>query len=119
MIRRPPRSTLFPYTTLFRSEEETQIGSLISRSHRDRVRGYVELGAEEGAEVLCGGRPPDDPALARGGYPLPAGVRRGRQPTRGGREGGFWPAGRAPSLSHPGAGGGVGDEPPDRVVRPV
>src|SRR2546429_1532157 len=23
MIRRPPRSTLFPYTTLFRSEEET------------------------------------------------------------------------------------------------
>src|SRR3712207_7790642 len=24
MIRRPPRSTLFPYTTLFRSEEEKQ-----------------------------------------------------------------------------------------------
>src|SRR3712207_7474777 len=23
MIRRPPRSTLFPYTTLFRSDEET------------------------------------------------------------------------------------------------
>src|SRR3712207_8822678 len=23
MIRRPPRSTLFPYTTLFRSQEET------------------------------------------------------------------------------------------------
>src|SRR2546430_10661694 len=26
MIRRPPRSTLFPYTTLFRSQEETSIG---------------------------------------------------------------------------------------------
>src|SRR2546425_10236826 len=25
MIRRPPRSTLFPYTTLFRSREETRI----------------------------------------------------------------------------------------------
>src|SRR2546425_9682498 len=25
MIRRPPRSTLFPYTTLFRSEEEETI----------------------------------------------------------------------------------------------
>src|SRR3712207_8310850 len=25
MIRRPPRSTLFPYTTLFRSEPEAQI----------------------------------------------------------------------------------------------
>src|SRR2546429_1505817 len=26
MIRRPPRSTLFPYTTLFRSLEQTPIG---------------------------------------------------------------------------------------------
>ena len=25
MIRRPPRSTLFPYTTLFRSSEDDQI----------------------------------------------------------------------------------------------
>src|SRR3712207_7622437 len=28
MIRRPPRSTLFPYTTLFRSEEEHVLGSV-------------------------------------------------------------------------------------------
>src|SRR5260221_2025725 len=28
MIRRPPRSTLFPYTTLFRSESETDAASL-------------------------------------------------------------------------------------------
>src|SRR5256885_10921047 len=28
MIRRPPRSTLFPYTTLFRSIPETRPGSL-------------------------------------------------------------------------------------------
>src|SRR5260370_14851149 len=26
MIRRPPRSTLFPYTTLFRSEESPEVG---------------------------------------------------------------------------------------------
>lgn len=52
-------------------EEETQIGSLISHSHRDRVRGYIDVGAREGAKVLCGGRPPDDPALARGAYLLP------------------------------------------------
>src|SRR2546422_4383199 len=26
MIRRPPRSTLFPYTTLFRSREGTRVG---------------------------------------------------------------------------------------------
>src|SRR3712207_7164152 len=28
MIRRPPRSTLFPYTTLFRSGEERVVGNL-------------------------------------------------------------------------------------------
>src|SRR2546430_12470224 len=28
MIRRPPRSTLFPYTTLFRSEREDPLGGV-------------------------------------------------------------------------------------------
>src|SRR5206468_11846286 len=41
MLRRPPRSTLFPYTTLFRSEYHGNDGSLSSdrashRSHRDQ-----------------------------------------------------------------------------------
>src|SRR5258705_1835557 len=49
MIRRPPRSTLFPYTTLFRSVDQggnqqkdsgdNQIGHL----HRIRFRRYVGL----------------------------------------------------------------------------
>src|SRR3712207_7911180 len=30
MIRRPPRSTLFPYTTLFRSEPATRLASRLS-----------------------------------------------------------------------------------------
>src|SRR2546430_13203617 len=49
MIRRPPRSTLFPYTTLFRSGE---FGMLVDRdaaavvAHRDTaVRGELELDA--------------------------------------------------------------------------
>src|SRR3712207_7505397 len=33
MIRRPPRSTLFPYTTLFRSEVIATIGSKEGFSH--------------------------------------------------------------------------------------
>src|SRR3712207_8362211 len=34
MIRRPPRSTLFPYTTLFRSEElGEQVGVLVAHAH--------------------------------------------------------------------------------------
>ena len=32
-----------------------QIGSLISREHRDKVASYVELAREEGGQVLCGG----------------------------------------------------------------
>src|SRR5439155_25808933 len=36
---------------------ETQVGSLISVDHRDRVHGYVEQGRAEGAEVVLGGEP--------------------------------------------------------------
>src|SRR5438309_8676838 len=35
MIRRPPRSTLFPYTTLFRSTD-TQTSARLSRAHADQ-----------------------------------------------------------------------------------
>src|SRR5439155_14204532 len=36
-------------------EAETQVGSLISTEHRDKVHGFVEQGREEGAEVVSGG----------------------------------------------------------------
>jgi aldehyde dehydrogenase (NAD+)/betaine-aldehyde dehydrogenase len=39
-------------------DPETQVGSLISNEHRDRVHGYVETGREEGAEVVAGGESP-------------------------------------------------------------
>src|SRR5688572_31307014 len=36
MIRRPPRSTLFPYTTLFRSEEAVlEVGGAVRRDHAE------------------------------------------------------------------------------------
>src|SRR2546429_2965496 len=34
MIRRPPRSTLFPYTTLFRSHLRRRQGPALPRGHR-------------------------------------------------------------------------------------
>ncbi|HEU5216788.1 MAG TPA: aldehyde dehydrogenase family protein [Gaiellaceae bacterium] len=40
-------------------DAETQVGSLISTAHRDRVHGYVEKGREEGAEVVLGGEAGD------------------------------------------------------------
>src|SRR5256885_11093407 len=46
MIRRPPRSTLFPYTTLFRS----QVGHLLINANR-HAEAYAQLGAAHGAPV--------------------------------------------------------------------
>jgi acyl-CoA reductase-like NAD-dependent aldehyde dehydrogenase len=40
-------------------EQETQMGSLISKTHREKVHGFVEQGREEGAEVVTGGEPLD------------------------------------------------------------
>src|SRR5260370_18862174 len=38
MIRRPPRSTLFPYTTLFRSPRHGRIAKLVAGGERVSVR---------------------------------------------------------------------------------
>jgi len=40
-------------------DAETQMGSLISLAHREKVHGLVETGREEGAEVVAGGEPAD------------------------------------------------------------
>src|SRR5438034_4506514 len=50
MIRRPPRSTLFPYTTLFRSGLLYAIASGISCSQFTRwhLDHHAELGSDEG-----------------------------------------------------------------------
>src|SRR3989442_8737700 len=44
MIRRPPRSTLFPYTTLFRSHRRASSGS----AHVARRRGSTRVGRSPG-----------------------------------------------------------------------
>src|SRR5258708_32046386 len=46
MIRRPPRSTLFPYTTLFRSNSRPGDGRCISGTWRrivDQHQAYLEM----------------------------------------------------------------------------
>src|SRR3712207_6923426 len=84
MIRRPPRSTLFPYTTLFRSpleevdEADRAVGALeaVVALHR-HARHAAPLGGERvagaGVRLLL-----DEQRLARGG---PLG-RRDRNSTR-------------------------------------
>jgi len=56
-------------------DESTEMGPLTSPMHRDRVLAYVKVALDEGAEIVTGGKQPDDPALARGCYVLPTVVR--------------------------------------------
>ena len=49
----------------------THVGALISEAHRDKVLGYIEKGKAEGAKLVAGGGPPDDPALVRGYFVEP------------------------------------------------
>src|SRR3712207_7791165 len=69
MIRRPPRSTLFPYTTLFRSDphravraragQETPVEVEVDRAHRAPVPGEEPL-------HLAGAGVPDADLAVRG-----------------------------------------------------
>src|SRR2546422_3248961 len=44
MIRRPPRSTLFPYTTLFRSDQPVQSNRQVRKDLRTRRSRYEGIG---------------------------------------------------------------------------
>src|SRR2546422_11606345 len=108
MIRRPPRSTLFPYTTLFRSSRRLRTVAedaeelVITRLDRvpDGVRGALEAAGVRGIEVPAEGAGP--PARA-----LPAAhveVQKARG-APGGGAGGRGPAGRRAAGRGPGDGG--------------
>src|SRR5256712_1069118 len=63
MIRRPPRSTLFPYTTLFRSPPDTlryQVGEVVVTA----LRGHERLSSIPAASFVFSGR-----ALRQSGAP--------------------------------------------------
>src|SRR2546427_9130197 len=51
MIRRPPRSALFPYTTLFRSEQDL-IFKLIESAHREMIHEIDHTDAREFKKLL-------------------------------------------------------------------
>src|SRR3712207_7097739 len=55
MIRRPPRSTLFPYTTLFRSEEVGHQETGLQHHCRNRRRREVSFNLAVPAPVGDGG----------------------------------------------------------------
>ncbi|WP_020205586.1 5-carboxymethyl-2-hydroxymuconate semialdehyde dehydrogenase [Cupriavidus sp. WS] len=55
-------------------DPKTQVGSMITQAHHDKVTGYIRIGIEEGARLLAGGleRPANLPAhLSRGQFIQP------------------------------------------------
>src|SRR2546422_8435209 len=77
MIRRPPRSTLFPYTTLFRSRR-SEADCWYELPLAPRVRPHGARPAARSALF-----PQDPPARAAGSAPTPLGYPAAR-PRRGG-----------------------------------
>src|SRR3712207_7944814 len=68
MVRRPPRSTLFPYTTLFRSRavDDPLAAGLVAlrvRAHRARVAAGLGLGEAERGRPLAGRAARQEPLL--------------------------------------------------------
>lgn len=51
---------------------ETEVGPIAFGEQLDKVLSYVELGQSEGATLVCGGKRPQDPALAAGHFIEPA-----------------------------------------------
>src|SRR5258708_24671248 len=56
MIRRPPRSTLFPYTTLFRSRDRDVDPGAVGNDREGRLRGLGGVGLRGGDHVVGAGR---------------------------------------------------------------
>ncbi|WP_257350498.1 betaine-aldehyde dehydrogenase [Pseudalkalibacillus decolorationis] len=52
-------------------DKDTESGPLISAEHRAKVEKYVEIGKEEGAKLVVGGKRPEDSVLQDGFFYLP------------------------------------------------
>ena len=53
------------------TDPATTMGAIVSKVQFDRVMSYIASAKQEGARLLCGGAPPDDPKLANGFYVEP------------------------------------------------
>jgi len=52
-------------------QPKVKMGPLISSAHRDKVEGYIKVGLQEGAKLLCGGKRPDAPEFKNGFFVEP------------------------------------------------
>jgi betaine-aldehyde dehydrogenase len=53
------------------AEDKTEMGSLVSERQRERVAGYVDIGRDEGADLVYGGEAPSGDPFDQGAYWMP------------------------------------------------
>src|SRR5256885_11382248 len=70
MIRRPPRSTLFPYTTLFRSQRTIAVHALENLASTDRGVIMLRRIVRDGIRAVARGRDPEGTRWPEG-KPIP------------------------------------------------
>src|SRR3989441_10282349 len=102
MIRRPPRSTLFPYTTLFRSSRDGLAGPAAGVRGRFLAAGDDVRGGAAGPALYA-------PYPARAGVAGDGGVGRASRPRGGGRRRLSQSPTRTPPRSERGPRSGVSD----------
>src|SRR2546430_11465857 len=88
MIRRPPRSTLFPYTTLFRSVSKRPSQRFKNHGHTSSVlreKPRKPKKRSQKSEPTLPGRPPSPPTgkLGHVGRPWPSPASAGARPSHG------------------------------------
>lgn len=62
------------------TEMETTMGAIISKAQHEKIMGYIDIAAKEGAKLAYGGKVPKDPLLAKGWFVEPTvftGVNQG------------------------------------------
>lgn len=52
-------------------EDKTELGPLVSKDQQERVMGYIKSGLDEGAKLVTGGQPPENPGLRKGFFLQP------------------------------------------------
>src|SRR5256885_13592216 len=110
MIRRPPRSTLFPYTTLFRSDlrgDEAEVRSLDGSEDVDHRRGVIVAHHGRGDAAVKAGKVGEQlraPAAVAGA----SGTAPGGGGAAGDRRRGEVPEGSEPELRRLGCDGVLG-----------
>ncbi len=53
------------------ADDETEMGSLVSQRQRERVADYIQVGRDEGAELVYGGEAPTGDPFDVGAYLMP------------------------------------------------